>query len=45
MTGGGLTLDEETFLSAGVVDVIRKPFSFDDLRRFVAARVEARLSP
>lgn len=44
MTGGALTLEEESFLSAGHAVVIRKPFSFDELRRFVAARVEARLS-
>jgi CheY-like chemotaxis protein len=42
MTGGARSADEEDFLSSGAVEVLRKPFSFDSLRRLVAQRVEAR---
>ena len=42
MTGGGVTPEEDGFLSAGIAEVIHKPFSFEELRRFVAGRVRAR---
>jgi CheY-like chemotaxis protein len=42
MTGGAQTEEEEKFLASGVVEVLRKPFSFDALRRIVVARVDER---
>jgi CheY-like chemotaxis protein len=45
MTGGALASEDERFLGAGIVHVLRKPFAFGMLRQFVDARVEARLSP
>ena len=41
MTGGAQTAQDEQFLASGAVDVVRKPFSFDALRRLVATRVDA----
>jgi CheY-like chemotaxis protein len=42
MTGGAQTARDEEFLLSGLVEVLRKPFSFDALRRLVAARVDDR---
>ena len=41
MTGGVQSADDEAFLSSGEVTVFRKPFSFDAVRRLLAARLEA----
>jgi two-component system NtrC family sensor kinase len=41
MTGGTQSAEDEEFLSSGEVQVFRKPFSFDAVRRLLAARLEA----
>jgi CheY-like chemotaxis protein len=40
ITGGAETEDDEAFLSSGNVQVLRKPFSFDAVRRLLAARLD-----
>jgi len=42
MTGGAQTAQDEQFLASGVVEVLRKPFSSDALRRLVASRIDER---